>query len=79
MIGGQVGITGHIYIPDGTQIQAQSGVMSAKNEPNQKLFGSPAIGYNDYLRAYVVFKNLPDLENRIRIIEKSLKENTNNG
>ena len=74
MIGGQVGITGHIFIPDGTQIQAQSGVMSASDQPNQKLFGSPAIGYNDYLRAYTIFKNLPDLENRLRKIEKSMEK-----
>jgi UDP-3-O-[3-hydroxymyristoyl] glucosamine N-acyltransferase len=74
MIGGQVGISGHIHIPDGTQIQAQSGIMSSKDEPNQKLFGSPAIGYTDFLRSYALFKNLPELENRIRSIEKALRE-----
>ncbi len=70
MIGGQVGIAGHIHIPDGTQIQAQSGIMSAPEGPNQKLFGYPAISYNDYLRAYAIFRQLPELEQRLRNLEK---------
>lgn len=73
MIGGQVGIAGHIHIPDGTQIQAQSGIMSAPEGPNQKLFGYPAISYNDYLRAYAIFRQLPELEQRLRNLEKRSK------
>lgn len=73
MIGGQVGIAGHLHIPDGTQIQAQSGIMSAPEGPNQKLFGYPAISYNDYLRAYAIFRQLPDLEHRLRNLEKQSK------
>ncbi|MEP7268023.1 MAG: UDP-3-O-(3-hydroxymyristoyl)glucosamine N-acyltransferase [Saprospiraceae bacterium] len=70
MIGGQVGIAGHIHIPDGTQIQAQSGVMSVSDEQNQRLFGYPAFEYRDYLKSYAVFKNLPELESRLRELEK---------
>ena len=73
MIGGQVGIAGHIHIPDGTQIQAQSGIMSAPEGPNQKLFGYPAISYNDYLRSYAIFRQLPELEQRLRNLEKHTK------
>lgn len=58
-IGGQVGIVGHITIADGTKIQAQSGINRA-TQPNDKLYGSPAISYNDFLRSYAVFKKLPD-------------------
>ncbi len=74
MIGGQVGIAGHLRIPDGTQIQAQSGIMSAPSEPNQKLFGYPAISYHDYLRAYAIFRKLPELEQRLRDLEKPSEE-----
>lgn len=73
MIGGQVGIQGHAIIPNGTQVQAQSGVMSVNGE-NQKLFGTPAMGYVDYLKSYSVFKHLPDLEKRIHSLEKKLNE-----
>jgi len=73
MIGGQVGIAGHIHIPDGTQIQAQSGIMSAPEGPNQKLFGYPAISYNDYLRSYAIFRQLPELDQRLRNLEKHTK------
>ncbi len=78
MIGGQVGIRGHISIPDDTQIQAQSGVMSVSQEKGQKLFGSPAIAYHDYLRSYVLFKKLPELESRLQELEKSLIQNKTN-
>ena len=63
-IGGQVGFAGHIEVADGTQIQAQSGVSSSVTEPNTALFGSPAIGYRDYIRSYAVFKKLPHLYRR---------------
>lgn len=73
-IGGQVGFAGHLTIADGTQIQAQSGLASSVNEPNTAIFGSPAIGYKDYIRAYAVFKKLPDLYKKISQLEKRLKE-----
>jgi UDP-3-O-[3-hydroxymyristoyl] glucosamine N-acyltransferase len=73
-IGGQVGIAGHITIADGTKIQAQSGIASSVNTPDTALFGSPAIGYKDFIRSYSVFKKLPDLEKKIAILEKKLKD-----
>lgn len=73
-LGGQAGIAGHLTIADGTRVQAQSGIASSVREPNQALFGSPAIDYNDYVRAYVVFKNLPELQKKVRTLERILKE-----
>lgn len=73
VFGGQVGIAGHLQIADGTQLQAQSGIGSAIKKPGQALFGSPAIPYNDYVRAYVVFKQLPDLQKKVRELEKKLQ------
>lgn len=58
-IGGQVGISGHLTIGDRTQIQAQSGV-NRNTQADEKIYGSPAFTYNNYLRAYAVFRNLPD-------------------
>jgi UDP-3-O-[3-hydroxymyristoyl] glucosamine N-acyltransferase len=71
-IGGQVGFVGHVQIADGTQIQAQSGVAGPVREPNQALFGSPAIGYKDFIRSYAVFKKLPALYRKISQLERKL-------
>lgn len=70
-IGGQVGIVGHITIADGTMIQAQSGVVSSITEKNTKMYGSPAIKYQNYLKSYIHFKNLPTLAKQIRENKKS--------
>lgn len=71
-IGGQVGIVGHIRIADGVEIQAQSGVHTGKFPAGTRLFGSPAIHYNDYLKSYAVFKQLPDYMKRIEELEKQI-------
>ncbi|MBL7776187.1 MAG: UDP-3-O-(3-hydroxymyristoyl)glucosamine N-acyltransferase [Saprospiraceae bacterium] len=73
-LGGQTGIAGHLSIADGTRVQAQSGIASSVKEPNQALFGAPAIDYNDYVRAYIVFKNLPELQKKVRALERILKD-----
>jgi UDP-3-O-[3-hydroxymyristoyl] glucosamine N-acyltransferase len=67
-IGGQVGIAGHLTIGDNVQIQAQTGVGS-NIVSGSKLYGSPALGYTEYLRAYAVFKNLPNLAKRVKKLE----------
>lgn len=72
-IGGQVGFAGHINIADGVRIQAQSGLASSVTEQNSALFGSPAIGYKDFIRAHVVFKQLPELQKKVAELEKLLK------
>jgi UDP-3-O-[3-hydroxymyristoyl] glucosamine N-acyltransferase len=72
-IGGQVGFVGHVSIADGTQIQAQSGIAGAIDEPNQAWFGSPAIPYRDYIRSYAVFKKLPDIYRQLHKLEQEVK------
>lgn len=72
-IGGQVGIVGHIRIEDGTRIQAQSGVAGAITDKGQAVYGSPAIPYGNYVRSYAVFKQLPELDKRLRKLEKEGK------
>jgi UDP-3-O-[3-hydroxymyristoyl] glucosamine N-acyltransferase len=70
MIGGQVGIVGHIKIADKVRIQAQSGIASSIEEVGSAWYGSPAIPYSQYLRAYAVFKQLPDVLKRLMQVEK---------
>ena len=71
-IGGQVGIAGHIHIADRVEIQAQSGVHTGKHPKGSKLFGYPAIRYNDYLKSYALFRQLPDFKKRIEELEKQI-------
>ena len=74
IIGGQVGIVGHITIADGTKIAAQSGIGNSIKEENTTVQGSPAYSIGEYKRSYVLYKNLPNLNDRINELEKILKE-----
>ena len=73
MIGGQVGIVGHIVIGDRVKIQAQSGI-SRNIKDDEVLQGSPALNYGDYNKSYVHFRNLPRLVQRIESLEQSKGE-----
>lgn len=72
MIGGQVGIVGHITIGDGVKIAAQSGIGSTTKD-GEILQGSPAFPIGEYKRAYVNFRNLPNIVGRINNLEKNQK------
>ena len=74
MIGGQVGFVGHIKIADGTKIQAQSGINKSIKKENTSLYGTPALDYQNYLRSYAHFKNLPNIANRLRDLERIIAE-----
>jgi UDP-3-O-[3-hydroxymyristoyl] glucosamine N-acyltransferase len=69
MIGGQVGIAGHITIGNNVRIQAQSGVGKSIKD-GEVLQGSPSFGYTDYSKSYVHFKNLPKIVSEIEEIKK---------
>lgn len=74
MIGGQVGIIGHLVIADGVKIAAQSGIGNNIDKEGEIMQGSPAFAVGEYRRAYVGFRKLPDLMQRIALLEKELKE-----
>lgn len=72
-IGGQVGFAGHIKIGDRVQIGAQSGIMG-NTKDDSKIMGYPAMNARDFMKCNVVFRQLPELEKRISLLEKQLKE-----
>ena len=73
MIGGQVGIIGHLTIADGVKIAAQSGIgQNIKNE-GEIMQGSPAFGIGEYKRSYVLFRSLPKLKQTINRLENELE------
>ncbi|WP_212000005.1 UDP-3-O-(3-hydroxymyristoyl)glucosamine N-acyltransferase [Chitinophaga sp. HK235] len=74
VIGGQVGMVGHIHIADGTKINAQSGLSKSISVPNSSLTGSPAYDYKSSLKSQAIFRNLPDLEKRVKELEEMVKQ-----
>ena len=74
MIGGQVGIIGHLTIADKVKIAAQSGIGSDITKEGEIVQGSPAFNIGNYKRAYVLFRKFPELQDRIKELEKELNE-----
>lgn len=74
-IGGQSGFVGHISVADDTRVQAQSGVAASIEEKGSAWYGSPALPYSQYLRAYAVFKKLPELLRKLTLLEKKINSN----
>lgn len=74
MIGGQVGIAGHLTIGDHVRVQAQTGI-GHRVKDGEKLYGSPAIDYTNYVKSYVHFKNLPEIVKSITDLEKKVNGN----
>ncbi|HRE66726.1 MAG TPA: UDP-3-O-(3-hydroxymyristoyl)glucosamine N-acyltransferase [Cyclobacteriaceae bacterium] len=72
MIAGQVGIAGHLVIANRTQIGAQAGISKSVKEEGQQILGYPAFEIKDYFRSYAVFKRLPELNDRLRDLEKKM-------
>jgi len=74
-IGGQVGIAGHLSLAKGTQIGAQAGINFNTTEENKQWHGSPAQPLRDWMRASVLFKQLPSIEKRITALETAVVKN----
>jgi UDP-3-O-[3-hydroxymyristoyl] glucosamine N-acyltransferase len=72
MIAGQVGIAGHLVIANNTSLGAQAGISKSITDEGERLLGYPAIDIKDYFRSYAVFKKLPDLNYRLRELEKKV-------
>jgi UDP-3-O-[3-hydroxymyristoyl] glucosamine N-acyltransferase len=74
VIGGQVGMVGHIQIADGTRINAQSGLSKSIIVNNTTLNGSPAFDYKSSLKSQAIFRNLPELQQRLLKLEEEIEE-----
>ena len=75
MFSGQVGIVGHLNVADNTIITAQSGISKNIIKKGEILMGSPAFDANKYRKAYIHFRNLDALVQRVDKIERQQKEN----
>jgi UDP-3-O-[3-hydroxymyristoyl] glucosamine N-acyltransferase len=75
MIGGQVGIVGHLTIGNRVKIAAQSGIGSSVAD-DSTVQGSPALDHFDYKKAYVIFRRLPELSQKIKELESKIESLT---
>jgi len=71
MFSGQVGIVGHLQIADNTIITAQSGISKSITKAGEVYMGSPAFDANRYRKAYIHFRNLDNLAQRISVLERN--------
>jgi len=73
MLGGQVGIAGHLKIGANSKLGAQAGIISEIKE-NSAILGSPALDIKQYMRSYAIFRKLPDLKTKLDTLEKDLMD-----
>lgn len=70
VIAGKAGIVGHIKIADKTTIGANTGISKSIKNSGQTLFGYMAMDMKEFLKSYTHFKNLDQLAQRIKELEK---------
>ena len=75
MIGAQVGVAGHLKIANGVKIAGQSGIGASIEKEGETVQGSPAFNIGEYKRSYVLFKNLPKINDKVNDLTKKLKQN----
>ena len=73
VLGGQVGVAGHLTIGKAAKIGAQSGV-AADVEPGAFMNGTPAYGYNLERRVVVLNRKLPELFKRVDALERHVRD-----
>jgi UDP-3-O-[3-hydroxymyristoyl] glucosamine N-acyltransferase len=74
MFGGQAAITGHIQIADEVKLAAKSGVGKSIKEVGDIQMGAPSFNIKDFHKSYVYFRKLPQVDDRVRKLEKELEE-----
>ncbi len=72
-LAGQVGVAGHLTVGDGVIATAQTGIPSSV-EPKTIVSGYPAIDNRSWLKASAVFARLPELQRRLRELERKVEE-----
>ena len=73
MIGGQSGVSGHLTIGDRVNFGAKTGALSSFDS-DQNIMGYPAIGYRNFMRSSILFRDLPEMDKKVRQLEKEIEE-----
>jgi UDP-3-O-[3-hydroxymyristoyl] glucosamine N-acyltransferase len=72
VLAGQVGLAGHLEVADRVTLAAKTGLAKSVKEEGAIKFGYPAMDHRDYLKSHAVFRNLPDLNKRIKELEEKI-------
>ncbi|MGY6559709.1 MAG: UDP-3-O-(3-hydroxymyristoyl)glucosamine N-acyltransferase [Nitritalea sp.] len=70
VIAGQAGIVGHLKLADRTTVGAGTGISKSVNQPGTTLFGYMGMELKAFLKAYAIFKKLPELQEKVKELEK---------
>jgi UDP-3-O-[3-hydroxymyristoyl] glucosamine N-acyltransferase len=71
-LAGQVGVAGHLTLGDGVVATAQTGIPHSLEE-GAFVSGYPAVENRAWLKASAVFARLPELQRRVRELERTLE------
>ncbi|MDA8388459.1 MAG: UDP-3-O-(3-hydroxymyristoyl)glucosamine N-acyltransferase [Nitrospiraceae bacterium] len=74
VIAGQAGVADHVSIAEGCIVGANSGVMPGTRLEKGAYAGSPVLPHRQWLKAMVLTARLPELEKRLRTLERRFKE-----
>ncbi len=70
VLAGKAGIIGHIKIADHTTIGANTGISKTIKKEGQTILGYIGMDIKEFLKSYSIFKKLPQLEDKIKVLEK---------
>ncbi|WP_163709837.1 UDP-3-O-(3-hydroxymyristoyl)glucosamine N-acyltransferase [Mangrovibacterium lignilyticum] len=73
ILAGQVGVAGHLNIGDKVTIGAMAGVTNNIKE-GKIVLGAPAMDHDRALKAYVVYRRLPELRDSLNELQREVKE-----
>ena len=73
MVGGQVGISGHLTIGNKVNVGAQTGIISNIAD-GEGVMGYPSIGYRNFLRSSLIFRDLPEISKTVSQLKKEIEE-----
>ena len=79
MIGGQAGIAGHLTIANGVKIAGGAGVTKNLDGEGKSYAGFPAEDAKQSFKAQVYTRQLPELEKRVKELEKLVTQLLQNG
>jgi UDP-3-O-[3-hydroxymyristoyl] glucosamine N-acyltransferase len=74
LVGGQAAFVEHIEIADRTKVGAQAKVIKSITTPGTSVSDTPAFDNLKALRSQSIYRNLPELEKRVRDLEALVKQ-----
>jgi UDP-3-O-[3-hydroxymyristoyl] glucosamine N-acyltransferase len=73
ILGGGVGVSDNISVASGTVAGIRANILS-DSKPGQKLWGTPAIDWQQQLRCTALFARLPDLAKELKTLSKRVEQ-----